>query len=75
MPPPNVTQTSTLVSIVVWTSSATESTEEFNEDIVISIGYYYYIQSNKSVVKKGKRRGTDKSDIDTSITNQTVFPQ
>ena len=70
-----VTLTSTLVSIVVGTFSATESTEEFNEDIVISLGDYYYSKYDKLVVKKGKKRGRDQSDIDTSITNQTVWTQ
>ena len=75
IPSPTVTQTSTLVSIVVGTSSATESTGDFNEDIVISLGDYYYSKYDKSVFKKGKKRGRDQSDIDTSITNQTVWNQ
>ena len=73
MPSPTVTQTSTLVSKVVGTSLAIVLTVEFNEDILISLGYYYYRKSDKAVVKKGKNRSRDQSGMDASITNQIVW--
>ena len=56
MPFPIVTRTSYLVSTVAGTSSTTESRDEFNEDIVISLGDYHYSKSSKAMVKKGKKR-------------------
>ena len=73
MPFPILTHTSSLVSTVVGTSSATNSRDEFNEDIVISIGEYHYSKSNKAVVKKGKKRSRDQGDMDTSLSNQIIW--
>ena len=75
MPFPIVTQTSSLVSTVVGTSSTTDSRDEFHEDNVISLGDYYYSKYNKEVVKKGKNRSRDEGDMDTSLFNQIVWTQ
>ena len=75
MPPPIITQTSSLVSKVVGTSASTKPRAEFDEDIVISLGDYYYRNSNKAVVKKGKKRTRDQSGMDVSVTNQIVWTQ
>ena len=75
MPFPIVTQTSSLVSMVARTSYTIESRDEFNEDIVISLGDYHYSKSNKVVVKKGKKRSRDEGDMDTSLSKQIVWTQ
>ena len=46
-----------------------------NEDIVISLGDYRYRKSDKSVVKRGKKRSRDQSDVDTSLLNEIVWTQ
>ena len=46
-----------------------------NEDIVISLGDYRYSKSDKSVVKRGKKRSRDQSDVDTSLSNEVVWTQ
>ena len=55
IPTPTITQTSSLVSTVNITSSFTEPMAEFDEDIVVPLGDYYYSKSAKEVVRKGKR--------------------
>ena len=57
------------------TYSTIESRDEFNEDIIISLGDYHYSKSNKAVVKKGKKRSRDQGDMDTSLSNQIVWTQ
>ena len=73
MPFPIVTQTSSLVSTVAGTSSITDSRDEFNEDIVISVGDYHYNKSSKAMVKKGKKRRRYQGDMDTNLSNQIVW--
>ena len=53
--PPTVTQMSSLVSTVIGTSSFTQSKDEFDEDIVISLGDYFYSKYDKAVVRKKKK--------------------
>ena len=62
MPSLTITQTSPLVSTGIDTSSIDEVRDEFNEDIVISLGYYHYRKSNKAVVIIGKKRRIDQGD-------------
>ena len=75
MPFPIVTQTSSLVSMVAGTSSTTKLSDEFNVDIVFSLGDYHYSKSNKELVKKVKMRSIYQSDMDTSLSNQTTWTQ
>ena len=49
--------------------------DEFNENFVISLGEYRYSKADKSVVKKGKKRNRDQSDMDISIANEVVWTQ
>ena len=72
MPPPTITQTSSLVSTMIGTSSVTESRAKFDEDIVISLGDYLYNKSNKALVIKGKKGSRDQGGMDASATNQII---
>ena len=54
MPPPIITQTSSLLSTVIGTSASTEP---------------------RAMVKKGKKRDSDQSGMDVSVTNQIVWTQ
>ena len=72
MPRPTVTHISSLVSIVIGTSSFTQSKAEFDEDIVISLGDYFYSKSDKAVVRKGKNKSRDQGGMDASVTNQII---
>ena len=69
MPSPTITQTSPLVSTRIDISSADQVRDEFNDGIVISLGYYHYRKSNKVVVRRGKKRRRDQGDVDTSLYN------
>ena len=71
MPMPSVTinQTSPLVSTGMVISSTDEVRDEFNEDIVISLGDYSYAKSNKAVVRRGKKRSRSQGDVDTFLSN------
>ena len=60
---------------MIGTSASTEPRDELDEDIVISLGDYYYSKSDKVVVKKGKRRTRDQSGMDSYVTNQIVWTQ
>ena len=77
MPIPSVTitQTSSLVSTGIDISSTDGVRDDFNEDIVISLGDYFYDKSNKAVVKRGKKRSKNQGDVDTSLSNQVVWTQ
>ena len=72
MPSSTITQTSPLVSTEIDTSSTNEVRDEFHEYIVISLGDYHYSRSNKSVVRRGKKRSRDQGDVDTYLSNQVV---
>ena len=75
MPSHNMTQTSSLISTGIATPSIDEIRDEFHEDIVISLGDYRYSKSDKSVVKRGKKRSKDKSSVETSLSNEIVWTQ
>ena len=49
--------------------------DEFNEYFVISLGEYRYSKADKSVVKRGKKRSRNQSDMDTSLSNEIVWNQ
>ena len=72
---PTVIHTSSLVSPVIGTSSCTKSKSEFDEDIVIYLGDYFYIKFDKAVVKNGKKRSKDQGGMEASLTNQIVWTQ
>ena len=75
MPNPTITQTYSLVSIVNETSSFTESVAEFEEDIRVPLGYYFYNMSSKAVVRKGNKGSRDHDDMARPITNQSFWTQ
>ena len=75
MPSHIMMQTSSLISTGIDAPSIDEIRDEFNEDIVISLGDYRYRKSDKSVVKRGKKRSIDQSDVDTSLSNEIVWTQ
>ena len=64
-----------MISIGIDAPSIDEIRDEFNEDIVISLGDYRYRKSDKSVVKRGKKRSRDQSDVDTSLSNEILWTQ
>ena len=72
IPAPTVTQTSSLVSIVNGTSSFTESVVEFEEDIVVPLGDYFYSRSSKAMVRKGRKRIRDQGGLEAPVTNQII---
>ena len=75
MPSHTMTQTSSLISTCIDAPPIDEIRDEFNEDIVISLGYYCYRKYDKSVVKRGKKRSKDESDADTYLSNEIVWTQ
>ena len=75
MPSHTMTQTSYLISTGIDAPPIDEIRDEFNEDIVISLGDYCYSKSDKSVLKRGKNRSRDQSDVDTSLFNEVVWTQ
>ena len=75
MPSHNMTQTSSLISTGIATPSIDEIRDEFHEDIVISLGDYHYSKSDKSILKKGKKRSRDPSGLDASLSNEIIWTQ
>ena len=69
------TQTSYLISTDISIPPIDETKDEFHEDFVVSLGEYRYIKADRSVVKKGKKRKRDQSDMDISIKNEVVWTQ
>ena len=65
---PIVTQTSSLVSTVNRNSSFTELVGEFEEDIVVPLGDYFYSKSSKAVVIKGRKRSKDQGGLESFVT-------
>ena len=55
IPSPIITQTSSLVSTVIDTSGSIDPRAEFHEDIVVSLGDYYYSKPDKAMIRKGKK--------------------
>ena len=75
IPTPTITQTSSLVSTVNRNSSFTELVGEFEEDIVVPLGDYFYSKSSKEVVIKGRKRSRDQGGLETPITHQIIWAQ
>ena len=73
MPSPIITQTSSLVSTVISTSGSIDPRDEFDEEIVVSLGEYYYRKPDKSVIKKGKKRGRDQTGMEVSVSEQIIW--
>ena len=69
IPSHTMTQTSSLISTGINILPIDERRDEFNEYFVISLGEYRYSKVDKSVVKRGKKRSRDQSDMDTSLSN------
>ena len=57
------------------TSSFTHSVDDFDEDKVVSLGYYFYSRSSKVVLRKGNKRSRDHDDVSILITNQIIWTQ
>ena len=75
IPSPIITQTSSLVSPVISTYRSIHPRDEFDEEIVVSLGEYYYSKPDKSVIKKGKKRGRDQSGMEVSVSKQILWIQ
>ena len=75
IPSHTTTQTFSLISTGINIPPIDEMRDEFNEDFVISLGEYRYSKDDKSVVKKGKKRNMDHSDMDISVANEVVSTQ
>ena len=50
------------------TSSFTELVGEFEEDIVVPLGDYFYSKSSKVVVIKGRKRSKDQGGLESFVT-------
>ena len=75
IPSHTTTQTNSLISIGISIPPIDEMRDEFNEDFVISLGECRYSKADKSVVKKGKKRNRDQSDMHMSVENEVVWNQ
>ena len=75
IPSHTTTQTSSLISTGISIPPIDEMRDEFTEDFVIFLGEYRYSKADKSVVKKGKKRNRDQSDMHISITSEVVWIQ
>ena len=75
IPSHTTTQTSSLISTGINIPPIDEMRDEFNEDFVISLGEYRYSKADKSVLKRGKKRSRDQSDMDISCANEVVWTQ
>ena len=70
IPSHTMTQTSSLISTGVNVPPIDEMRDEFNEYFVISMGEYHYRKYYKLVVKRGKKRSRDQSNVDPSLSNE-----
>ena len=75
IPSHTTTQTSSLISTGINIPPIDEMRDEFNEDFVISLGEYRYSKTDKSMVKRGKKRSRDYSEMDISLSSQVVWTQ
>ena len=73
IPSHTTTQTTSLRSIGIRIPPIDEMMDESNEYFVVSLGEYWYNKADISVVKKGKKRSKDQSDMDMSIANEVVW--
>ena len=69
IPSQTMIQTSSLIFTSIIIPPIDEMRDEFNEEFVISMGEYHYSKADESVVKRGKKRSRDQSDMDTSSSN------
>jgi len=75
IPSPIITQTSSLVSTMISTSGSIDPRDEFDEEIVVSLGEYYYSKPDKSMIRKGKKRGRDQTGMEVSVFEQIIWTQ
>ena len=54
------------------TSSFSESVAEFEEDIRVPLGDYFYSMSSKEVAKKGMKRRIYQGGFEAHVTNQII---
>ena len=57
------------------TSSVTESVFDFEEDIIVPLGDYFYSNSSKVVVRKGRKRSKYQGGFKAPVTNQIIWTQ
>ena len=57
------------------TSSFSESVAEFEEDIRVPLGDYFYSMSSKAVAKKGMKRRIYQGGFEAHVTNQIIYTQ
>ena len=57
------------------TSSFTESVFDFDEDIIVPLGDYFYSKSSKSVVRKRRKISKDQGGFEAPVTNQIIWNQ
>ena len=73
IPSQTTTQTSSLISIGINIPPIDEVTDEFNEDFVVSLGEYRYSKAEKSMVRRGKKRGRDHNNMDMPMVNEVLW--
>ena len=73
IPSHTITQTFSQILTGIILPPIDEMRDEFNEDFVISLGEYQYSKADRSVVKKGRKRNRDQSDVEMSVANEVVW--
>ena len=64
IPTSTITQTSSVVSTMDGTTSFTGLVVEFDEDIVVPLGDYFYSKWLKVVLRRGKKRSRDQGGVE-----------
>ena len=64
-----------MISIGISIPPIDEMRDEFNEYFVVSLGEYRYSKDGRSMVRKGRKRNMDQSDVDMFVTNEVVRTQ
>ena len=67
------TQTNPLVIVQHQTTSSSELMEYFGEDVVVSMGKYYWRKRDKVVVKRGTKRAREISSKQVFAHNQVIW--
>ena len=75
LPSHTTNQTTSLISTGISIPPIDEMRDEFNEYFVVSLGEYRYNKADRSVVRKGRKRNMDQSDVDMFVTNEVVRTQ
>ena len=75
IPSITTTQTTSMISTGITIPPINEVREEFNEYFVVSLGEYHYSKTNRSVVRKGRKRSRDEGDMDMFDVSQVVWTQ